>query len=176
MISLGFGRRWSVVCTVPRQRGEKGGPLRRRLCKKINIEGDPRPGEGKKKNGRNRRVEISLIRGRWLGLGVLSAFCRWRERTMPRENGTAKNKYVETARKKKFRTEWPGLRDAPPRKARVPLFYFNAVKEAMNDEVLLETRQATMSHRPGKLTFGGAWLTTGGGVDRGVTRSDGRIV
>lgn len=95
---------------------------------------------------------------------------------MPRENGTAKNKYVETARKKKFRTEWPGLRDAPPRKARVPLFYFNAVKEAKNDEVLLETRQATMSHRPGKLKFGGAWLTTGGGVDRGVTRSDGRIV
>lgn len=84
---------------------------------------------------------------------------------MPRENGTAKNEYVETARKKKFRTEWPGLRDALPRKARVPLFYFNAVKEAKNDEVLLETRQATMSHRPGMLTFGGAWLTRGG-VDR----------
>lgn len=84
MISLGFGRRWSVVCTVPRQRGEKGGPLRRRLCKKINIEGDPRPGRRKKKNGRNRREEISLIRARWSGLGVLS---------VARENDAARKRY-----------------------------------------------------------------------------------
>ena len=99
MISLGFDRRWSVACTVPRQRGEKGGSLRRRLCKKINIEGDPRSGEEKKKNGRNRREEISLIRVRWLGLGVLSVFFRCslggarkrcREKTVPRKTNTSK--------------------------------------------------------------------------------------